>query len=202
MNYPLISKYIEAIKSAEDNFEELSYLRPVLGDDGLPVMTSGNFAVGFKNTLETLLWQHSSRPRNKNIANAFFKAGFIDAWGRGYKKIREGFEGAGLPMPEVANFCGGVRVSFMRNNINSADVTKDVIKDVAKELTDRQKVILEMIADDPSLTAKAMSEKMSEKDSVNERTIERDIAKLKKTGILIRKGGRKDGEWVINVKNK
>lgn len=48
MNYPLISEYIEAIKSAEDNFEELSYLRPILGDDGLPVMTSGNFAVVFK----------------------------------------------------------------------------------------------------------------------------------------------------------
>ncbi len=48
MNYPLISEYIEAIKSAEDNFAELSYLRPVLGDDGLPVMTSGNFAVVFK----------------------------------------------------------------------------------------------------------------------------------------------------------
>ena len=48
MNYPLISEYIEAIKSAEDNFDELSYLRPVLGDDGLPLMTSGNFAVVFK----------------------------------------------------------------------------------------------------------------------------------------------------------
>ena len=48
MNYPLISEYIEAIKSAEDNFKELCYLRPVLGDDGLPVMTSGNFAVVFK----------------------------------------------------------------------------------------------------------------------------------------------------------
>lgn len=48
MNYPLISEYVEAIKSAEDNFEELSYLRPVFGDDGLPVMTSGNFAVVFK----------------------------------------------------------------------------------------------------------------------------------------------------------
>ena len=33
MNYPLISEYVEAIKSAEDNFEELNYLRPVLGDD-------------------------------------------------------------------------------------------------------------------------------------------------------------------------
>ena len=48
MNYPLISEYIESIKSAEDNFEELSYLNPVLGDDGLPVMTNGNFAVVFK----------------------------------------------------------------------------------------------------------------------------------------------------------
>ena len=48
MNYPLILEYIEAIKSAEDNFEQLKNLRPVLGDDGLPVMTSGNFAVVFK----------------------------------------------------------------------------------------------------------------------------------------------------------
>ena len=48
MNYPLISEYIEAIKSAEDNFEQLSYLNPVLGEDGLPVITSGNFAVVFK----------------------------------------------------------------------------------------------------------------------------------------------------------
>ena len=48
MNYPLISEYIEAIKSAEDNFEELTNLRPVLTDDGQPFMTSGNFAVVFK----------------------------------------------------------------------------------------------------------------------------------------------------------
>ena len=48
MSYPLISEYIEAIKSAEDNFDELSCLRPVLNDTGLPVMSSGNFAVVFK----------------------------------------------------------------------------------------------------------------------------------------------------------
>ena len=48
MNYPLLSEYIEAIRSAEDNFGELSYLKPVFGDDGLPVMTSGNFAVVLK----------------------------------------------------------------------------------------------------------------------------------------------------------
>ena len=48
MNYPLISEYIEAIKSAEDNFDELTHLRPVLNDDGLPMMSSGGFSVVFK----------------------------------------------------------------------------------------------------------------------------------------------------------
>lgn len=48
MNYPLISEYIDAIKKAEDNFKVLTNLRLVLSDDGLPVMTIGNFAVVFK----------------------------------------------------------------------------------------------------------------------------------------------------------
>ncbi len=48
MNYPLISEYIEAVKSAEDNFDELSYLRPVLNDDDMPVMSVGGFSVVFK----------------------------------------------------------------------------------------------------------------------------------------------------------
>ena len=48
MEYPLISEYRDAILSAEDNFNELSSLRPVLDSNGNPVMSSGNFAVVFK----------------------------------------------------------------------------------------------------------------------------------------------------------
>ena len=48
MNYPLISEYIEAIRSAEDNFDKLSNLRPVLDGNGNPIMSNGNFAVVFK----------------------------------------------------------------------------------------------------------------------------------------------------------
>lgn len=55
MNYPLISEYIEAIKAVEDNFEELTNLRSVLGDDGQPVMTSGNFAVVFMEDKKKVL---------------------------------------------------------------------------------------------------------------------------------------------------
>lgn len=50
MNYPLISEYVESIMNAEDNFNELSYLRPVLNEDGSPIMSSGNLAVVFKMT--------------------------------------------------------------------------------------------------------------------------------------------------------
>ena len=48
MNYPLISEYVDAIKAAEDNFEKLSHLRPVLDEGSNPIMSSGNFAVVFK----------------------------------------------------------------------------------------------------------------------------------------------------------
>ena len=37
---------------------------------------------------------HSSFPRNHNIANVFYKAGFVESWGRGFKKIAEEFEKA------------------------------------------------------------------------------------------------------------
>lgn len=48
MNYPLISEYIEAIRTAEYNFDKLNNLRPILDCDGNPILSSGNFAVVFK----------------------------------------------------------------------------------------------------------------------------------------------------------
>ena len=48
MEYPLISEYIDSILAAEDYFNELASLRPVLDSHGKPVMSSGNFAVVFK----------------------------------------------------------------------------------------------------------------------------------------------------------
>lgn len=50
MLYPSISDYITSIRSAEDNFDKLSHLRPVLDGNDNPIMSSGNFAVVFKMT--------------------------------------------------------------------------------------------------------------------------------------------------------
>ena len=167
-------------------------------------------------TPEALLRHHSSHPRNKNIAYAFFKAGFIESWGRGYKKIREGFEKAGLPMPKIEDVEGGVRVTFQRNNVSNSskdeliknisnenkrelsDVLKNVLKNVQKKdlekLTERQIDVLEFIVQTPTITFKEMSKRLK----VSVKTIQRDFTAMGLLGInIVRKDGKTYGEWVI-----
>lgn len=48
MDFPLVSEYIEAIKSANKNFKELSFLCPVLDSGNLPIMVNGSSSVVFK----------------------------------------------------------------------------------------------------------------------------------------------------------
>ncbi|WP_282706089.1 DeoR family transcriptional regulator [Xylanibacter brevis] len=53
--------------------------------------------------------------------------------------------------------------------------------------------MLEMITEDSFVTIP----EMSLKTGVATRTIKRDIENLQSSGILTRKGGRKDGEWIV-----
>ena len=50
-------------------------------------------------TLEKLLQSHSSRPYNPDIANAFFRCGYVESWGRGVRIMAELCEAQGLPQP-------------------------------------------------------------------------------------------------------
>ena len=43
--------------------------------------------------------KHPSQPYNPDIANAFFRSGYIESWGRGTIKIIEKCIEAGLPSP-------------------------------------------------------------------------------------------------------
>ena len=51
-------------------------------------------------TVENLIKKHSSKPYNPDIANAFFRIGYIESWGRGTLKIIEKCKEAGLPSPK------------------------------------------------------------------------------------------------------
>ena len=60
--------------------------------------------------LEDLFTKHRSEPRNPNIANVFFRCGYIESWGRGYFKIQELCNKVNANLPEPENLSGGISV--------------------------------------------------------------------------------------------
>lgn len=62
------------------------------------------------------------------------------------------------------------------------------------EITERQRVVMDLIKNSPTITGKQLSETLS----VSQRTIERDLASLKEKGFLKRKGKDNDGLWEIH----
>lgn len=70
------------------------------------------------------------------------------------------------------------------NNVGDVSETK---------LAERQRKILNLIKKSPTITGKQMSEILS----VSQRTIERDLSSLQKSGILKREGKDNNGFWAI-----
>ncbi len=155
-----------------------------------------------------LMRKHSSYPRNRNIASVFYKAGFIESWGRGYKKIYEEFERAGLSQPTIEETGGGVMATIRRQTMeeiiasrnrqetgnNVGDMSENNVGDAhGIKITERQRTIISIISSNPSVTAKQMSVTLS----VTPRTIERDLAVMQKAGVVRHEGKDNAGVWVV-----
>ncbi len=63
-------------------------------------------------TVEKLMEPHESHPRNRLMANVFYMAGFIEAWGRGYEKIHDAFKDEQLEQPVFEEVRGGFMVTI------------------------------------------------------------------------------------------
>ena len=63
-------------------------------------------------TVDDLLEAHKSRPYNPLIANTFFRAGFVEAWGRGIQKIKDSCILAGNDIPEYKVKREDITVTF------------------------------------------------------------------------------------------
>lgn len=70
------------------------------------------------------------------------------------------------------------------DNVGDLSVTK---------LTERQQNIIVFIRKSPTTSARQVSERLS----VSQRTIERDLSALTKMGVLKHHGKDNDGEWII-----
>ena len=133
-------------------------------------------------TAETLMQKHRSLPHNPDIANTFFRAGFIESWGRGVEKICRLCKEYGISEPEYTVHPNDIMMMFKANMIAVAQ--KD----------DTVNAILALIKQNPSITYEALTEKTGK----SRRTISRIITELKTTGTLVRVGSDKSGHWEIN----
>lgn len=133
--------------------------------------------------VDDLKRKHPSIPRNKYIADIFFKAGYIEAWGRGIQKIIGGFIKAGHPEPTFEELAGGMQVTLYKG------VEKDVEKSVEKSV---EKIVL-LIENNPKITQM----ELAEATGLSRRGVEKNITKLKKEGRIIRIGPAKGGLWQV-----
>ncbi len=162
-------------------------------DDYITLWNDGKLPEGIDQ--EKLFAEHASQPRNRNIANAFYKAGFIETWGRGINKIRQGLKNIGLPDPKIENHINGTLITIYRKTIaNVGNMSETNVGNMSEtNFTYRQEFILSAIKTNPYITGKELSETLS----VTQRTVERDLATLQKIGIIRHEGKVNAGKWIV-----
>lgn len=164
-------------------------------DDAMYISNSCVFPPDW--TTETLMERHRSKPYNPDIANAFFRAGYVEAWGRGIQKICEACKRLGTELPEYQVRTGEIMVKFLA--LQSAKITdfkspKCQNGDLGGGLDAvLENKILVVIQQNPEATQK----EIAQETNISLRTVQRKLKELREKGIIERKGGKRFGFWEI-----
>ena len=141
-------------------------------------------------TMESLLQRHQSRPYNPKIARAFFRAGYIESWGRGIQKIFEVCNEYGALQPEYVVHSEDIMIKLAAVSISDEHVLKP---DSKAENTALKMKIVEYLQNQPTATQKELQEAL-----IETRThIQKSTKELVNEGKIERKGGKRFGYWEI-----
>ena len=126
-------------------------------------------------TVAKLKIKHPSRPYNPDIANAFFRSGLIESWGRGTIKILNEAKAAKTPAPVFRYDDSGFYVIFN-----------------FEEISIEQKV-LDLLKVNPKITRIEIAESLGTSDS----TIKRALKNMTDSKLIERIGSLRAGEWKV-----
>ena len=147
-------------------------------NDCLMIWNSGHLYEGW--TIENLFQKHSSAPFNPEIANTFFRAGLIEAWGRGIEKMTLACLKNNIPAPQISIEQGGFWIKFDYNtSVKTPVKTPDATIDILRE--------------HPAYTLAEVAEILEKSTSA----VERAARKLREHGRLRHIGPQKGGHWEI-----
>ena len=164
-------------------------------DDRITIWNDGMLPDGI--TVDSLMKEHASRPRNKNIAAVFYRAGFIESWGRGIKKICKAFTEAGLPPPKFDEISNGTRITIERTAAKSIVQGRNVgaLNGALNDpLNDPLKVeILRLVGECPGVNRTRLALRTGR----NVEAVKRAIAVLVAMKRIERRGSKKTGGYYI-----
>ena len=138
----------------------------------------------------------SSERRNPILANVMAQLDYMEKRGSGLTRICNETQALDGYKDELKPIFKSTPTQFQTIIFASSDNQNvgDFVGDMSEtKLTERQHKILNLIKELPTISAKQMSETLS----VTTRTVERDLALMKKAGILKREGKDNDGEWIV-----
>lgn len=141
-------------------------------------------------TMESLLQRHQSRPYNPKIARAFFRAGYIESWGRGIQKIFEVCNEYGALQPEYVVHSEDIMLKLAAVSISDKHVLKP---DSKAENTALKMKIVEYLKNQPTATQKELQEAFNETRT----HIQKTVKELVGEGKIERKGGKRFGYWEV-----
>lgn len=141
-------------------------------------------------TMESLLQRHQSRPYNPKIARAFFRAGYIESWGRGIQKIFEVCNEYGALQPEYVVHSEDIMIKLAAVSISDKQFSK---LDSKAEGTALKTKIVEYLQNQPTATQKELQEVLNETRT----HIQKNVKELVNEGRIERKGGKRFGYWEI-----
>ena len=144
-------------------------------------------------TAETLLSKHTSKPYNPDIANAFYRAGYIESWGRGIQKICDSCSSLGTRNPEYIVHGGDIMVVF--EALQSAKVSEFKAPKYQNDTLDE--TLEYKIVDLLKVNAYMKQTDLAKELLVSLPTVKRSIKKMTDDGKIERKGGKRFGYWEI-----
>jgi len=137
-------------------------------------------------TIDMLQKKHSSIPYNPDIANAFFRSGYVEAWGRGIEKINEHCSETGLPLPIISYNHSGYWVEFRKDIYNH-----DSLKEMG--LNERQIDTVLFVKEKGEITTSAYTNRYD----IAERTARNDLNELVEKQLFMRIGETNLAKYVL-----
>ena len=125
---------------------------------------------------------------NSIASSALFqgrKEEIIEKYGSGIKRVFDICNDCGIISPKFEERSNGFQVTLFKTKLKVSDNVGDNVGD------NRLKEIIALIKKNNQISAKQLAKELN----VSDRTIERDIEKLKKKGKLDRIGPEKNGHW-------